>query len=351
MLEPLVLAFALASDPGSASGSTASPFGPPGAELVRGVTISCETWGFEWGTDAFAADLDRLKELGVNWVAIHPYARIGADGTVRARDLDPERPPEWITRPIREAHARGMALLVIPHLAYWGSPWSWRGAIDFAEPESRARFFATYGAWITAVARCAHDADGFSIANELEKLAVHEQEWRAVIAAVRGATPARLTWAANWSGYRNVRFWDALDAIGIEAYFPLVAHEDPSEDELRAAWRPVLADLAAFQQRVGKPVVFTELGYRAALDAAREPWTFREERGAERARAEAVQERCLAVALDVLRPESGWLRGAFLWKWLPGGGHARENFLVNRPGMQSVLERAWKDAAPPAAPR
>ena len=324
---------------------------PPGAEHVRGVTISCQTWGVEWGTDAFVRELERLHALGANWVAIHPYASIDADGTVRARRFDPDAPPEWITRPIREAHARGLSILVIPHLAYWGSPWSWRGAIDLPDAAARARFFASYRTWITGVARAAKGADGFCVGNELELLAAHEAEWRAVIAAVRAETDAKLTWAANWSGYEAVRFWDALDAVGVQAYFPLVERAEPTEEELRAAWRPVIERLRAFHARTKKPIVFTELGYRAALDAAREPWKFPEERGALRARAEVVQERCLAVALDVLAPERGWLRGAFLWKWFPGGAHRSENFLLDRPALHAVLDRAWGRGANPPGHR
>jgi hypothetical protein len=341
----------LGGGPAAAPGASEPPAGAADGVHVRGVTVSCQTWGREWGTDAFAADLDRLKALGVNWVAIHPYASIRADGTVHARALDPADPPEWLARPIREAHARGLSILVIPHLAYWGSPFAWRGDIDFAEPVARARFFATYRAWITDVAAATRAADAFSVANELEKLAVHAAEWRAVIASVRAATPARLTWAANWSGYRSVAFWDALDAVGIDAYFPLCERADPSEEDLRAAWKPILAELAAFQRTVGKPVVFTELGYRAALDAAREPWTFREERGAERARAEAVQERCLRVALEVLEPERAWLRGAFLWKWFAGPTHGRENFVLDRPALHAVIAERWKPGARAPAPR
>ncbi|MFN0006784.1 MAG: hypothetical protein ACKVXR_02660, partial [Planctomycetota bacterium] len=139
---------------------------PGGGEHVRGMTISCQTWGREWGSDGFGPELDELKALGVNWVSIHPYASIRHDGTVEARRFDPERPPEWILRPIREAHERGMSILVIPHLAYWGSPWGWRGEIDFEHPEELARFFETYTSWIVGVARAAKDADGFSIGNE-----------------------------------------------------------------------------------------------------------------------------------------------------------------------------------------
>lgn len=353
-LRSFVLAASLALvEPGVARSGAAD------GEHVRGVTISCQTWGREWASDAFAEDLDRLRGLGVNWVAIHPYASIAADGTVRGWHLDPADatpPSEWIERPIREAHARGMSILVIPHIAYWGSPWSWRGAIELADADARARFFASYERWIVAVATVARDADGFSIANELEKLARFDVDWRKVIAAVRAATPARLTWAANWSGYRDVPFWDALDAIGVEAYFPLCERDDPSEDDLRAGWKGVLAELHAFQLAHGKPVVFTELGYRAAVDAAREPWTFRESRGDLRARGEAVQERCLRVALEEIAPHRDWLRGAFLWKWMPrsprGETHGHDNFLLNRAGMQAVIGSAWKSAAERApAPR
>jgi len=325
-----------------------TPSAAQDGQHVRGITVSCQTWGQEWASDAFAADLDRLRELGVNWVAIHPYASIRSDGTVESRRFDPAAPPAWITRPIAEAHARGMQVLVIPHLAYWGSPWSWRGAIDFAGEAELRRFFDTYQAWIVGVARAAAGADGFCIANELELLAVHEREWRAIIAAVRGATSARLTWAAQWSGYRQVAFWDALDAVGVQAYFPLSERADPPADELARAWQPIVDELREFHRRTGKPVVFTELGYRAALDAAREPWAYDEAAeggGAERARAEAVQERCLASALAAIEPERAWLRGCFLWKWFAGPVQ-RANFLLNRAGMQAVIRSAWQPFAP-----
>ena len=55
----------------------------PPRERVRGVTISCQTWGKEWGTDAMLEAYDELKALGTTWVAIHPYAGIRGDGTVR----------------------------------------------------------------------------------------------------------------------------------------------------------------------------------------------------------------------------------------------------------------------------
>ncbi|MCY2961824.1 MAG: hypothetical protein NTY35_16830 [Planctomycetota bacterium] len=324
--------------------------------LVRGMTISCQTWGREWGTDGFVRELEVLHDLGVNWVAIHPYAGIRGDGSLEWREMDPANPPEWLARPIREAHARGMSILVVTHIAQWGSPWKYRGEIDFADAAATDRFFADYTRFISSVAACTPGADGLSVASELDRLCKHEDRWRAVIASVRAVTTSRLTWAASWNCYHDVRFWDALDAIGIQAYFPLSTSEDPGTDELQAAWSPILADLRALHERTGKPVVFTELGYNRSLAAAREPWAYAEEHGEAEARAEALQTRCLETALRVIEPESSWLRGAILWKWFVGSsrnpnGRHRENFLMSAPALQGVIASVWSAASGSPRPR
>lgn len=323
-----------ARDPGGSSAPKKT------AATVHGMTISCETFGREWGTDRFVDALEDLSALGVNWVAIHPYASIQSDGTVVARRLDPANPPEWITRPIREAHARGQSILVIPHIAYWGSPWSWRGDIAFADAEARARFFETYTVFLQSVLACARGADAFSIGNELEQLTVHESEWRALIKTLRAETDMKLTYAANWNGYEQVAFWDALDAIGVDAYFPLSEELDPDDAALRAGWQRALAPLERLHKRTGKPVVFTELGYNCSMAAAREPWAYSQARGAERERAEQLQTRCLRIAFEEIAARSEWLRGAFVWKWFVGSGRG-ENFLAKTPAVQAVIKAAW----------
>jgi hypothetical protein len=320
--------------------SLAAP-APADARVVHGMTISCQSWGREWGSDGFGAELDELAGMGVNWVSIHPYGRIRADGSIESRLRDGEEAPDWIARPIREAHARGMSILVIPHVAYWGSPWSWRGAIEFQQEEDRARFFKTYGEFLERVARAAAEADGFSIGNELDRLIACEKEWRAIIAALRPLTKAKLTYASNWSDYARVPFWDALDAVGVEAYFPLSGKSDPSPEELAQAWRGHIRDLRAVHERTGKPVVFTELGYTVSLQAALEPWADGRARGPERARAEELQQRCLAAALEAIEPEREWLRGAFLWKWFVGSARG-ESFLMKTPAMRGVIGKAWR---------
>lgn len=335
----LALAAAAALLPAAAAQEAGSEGDPH--RVVRGVTVSCQTWGREWGTPAMDVALGEVADLGANWVAIHPYARIHEDGAVTSRLLRAPagaEPPEWLARPIRDAHARGLKVLVKPHLAYWGTRFAWRGEIAFAEPAAWERFFAGYRAWVLRLVTLCPDADAFCVGTELDRTLAHEEAWRELIAGVRGRTAAPLTYAANWTDYRRVGFWDALDAIGVQAYFPLVDHARlPEPAELDRAWGDLLGELEAFADRAGRPVVFTEIGYNRSTRAARTPWDYDQEAGP---RALETQRRCLAAALRALA-RSDAVRGAFLWKWFPGEARG-EDFLMSTPAMRAVIGGHWR---------
>ena len=70
------LRFALAATVSGAAGIDAP---------VRGITISTHRGGQDWGSDRMPEALAAIRTLGANWVAIHPYARVGGDGSVRTR--------------------------------------------------------------------------------------------------------------------------------------------------------------------------------------------------------------------------------------------------------------------------
>ncbi|MCO4744078.1 MAG: hypothetical protein KC912_04770 [Proteobacteria bacterium] len=299
------------------------------------MTISCPTWGIEWASDDMAATLDDLQGLGVNWIAIHPYAGIRADGTVRFKDIDPENPPEWLARPIREAHARDMKVLIKPHLAYWGSPFSWRGDITFEDEAAWKRFFEGYTRWTRQIAAATSTADAFSVGTELDKTLTRETEWRAVITEVRSVSPASLTYAANWTDYDKVPFWDALDAVGVQAYFPLVQdHGTPTADELDRGWAKVVTELRSIAEKTDKPVVLTEFGYPRSAKAALEPW-IAEDQGEH----EALQIAALDTAIRALDSEPR-IVGGFLWKWFPGN-RPPSDFAMQRPAARALIETHW----------
>lgn len=317
-------------------------------EPVRGITVSTPGSGRDWGSDEMVETLRDIKRLGGNWVTIHPYASISdghgrrglPEGQVRMRgDLDPSAPPESLARPIREAHALGLKILIKPHLAYWGTRFSWRGEIDFDSDEAYQRFFESYERWIVQLARVCKGADAFVVGTELDKTLGHEEEWRAIITKLRAVTDGPLTYAANWDAYQKVPFWDALDVIGIQAYFPIT--EEPTDDEelLQRGWRAVMKEVNRYGAAQNRNVVFTELGYTRSRHAPVRPWDYKTEEGAE---AQRIQEACLRVALETIEGESR-VAGGFLWKWFPAERQHPRDFNLREPRILKLISSCWSE--------
>ena len=345
MTKPSLLASLLLLFPGSLLHSQRET-----AESVRGVTVSTPGGGQDWASDEMVATLQDIKSLGGNWVTIHPYAQISdgngrrglAEGHVRSwSELDPENPPEYLARPIREAHALGLKILIKPHLAYWGTRYKWRGEIDFDSAEVYARFFETYETWIVQLAAVCKEADAFVVGTELDRTLGHEKEWRRIIRRVNAVTDGPLTYAANWDSYQRVPFWDALDVIGVQAYFPL--SETPTGDlaELRAGWERVMKELRLYGEAQYRNIVFTEIGYNQTTLAGVSPWAYKTERGEQ---AQRIQEACLRVALDVIESEPRVV-GSFLWKWFPAERHKPRDFNMRAPRVLEIIREAWLPAS------
>lgn len=307
------------------------------SEKVRGVVLSTHTNGSDWASDQIQATFADIRAVGASWVAIHPYARILADGTVRFRPLDPAAPPEHLAIPIAAAHAAGLQIAITPHLAYWGSPFAWAGAIEFSSPEAWQRFWTTYTDWVVGLATTCAAADGFIIGTEIDRTLGHELEWRELIRRVRAVTGAPLTYGANWTDYRRVPFWDALDAIGIQAYFPLADSVGASSRALERAWEERMAELRDFASAHRRRIVFTELGYNRSFAAAVRPW----DPHVDGEEAEAVQETCLRLALTAVEREPS-VAGAFLWKWFPNPHPVGRNFQLATPRLKQAIREVWR---------
>ncbi len=310
--------------------------------FLKGVTVSCQTWGGEWQTPEMAQTLDELQSLGANAFAIHPYARIMNDGHVTFRERDENR---HITVPLDWARERGMSAMLVPHIAYWGSKFRWRGDINFDTAEEWDRFFADYEAWIVEMAQLAetHHAPLFCVGLEYTHAQKFTDRWLKIIAAVRAVYFGKLTYGGNWGDYEEVKFWDALDYLGVLAYFPLTTATNPSAEEIARGWEKRCHELERFSKRQGgKQFIFVEVGYNENARAAAEPWSF--ENGGEH--AAEVQQRCLDAALD-LTDKHPWLAGMFLWKWFPElPHHHEEDFRLQTPELKALIARHWRMEIP-----
>jgi len=312
------------------------PAAPP---LFKGVTVSCQTWGIEWQMPEMKTTLDELKSLGVNSIAIHPYAQIREDGHV-VTGRRPDASTTHITTPLRWAHERGMSTMLIPHIAYWGTKFLWRGEIDFARQEEWDTFFSEYETWIVRMATLAEaeHAEIFCVGLEFSFAQKQEDRWRKIIAAVRAVYHGKVTYGANWNEYAEVKFWDALDYIGVLAYFPLTKTTNPSASELSAAWDRRCTELEKFSKQHGKQFLFTEIGYNESAQAAAEPWAFKT--GGDH--ATEIQARCIDVALD-LPARHPFIAGMYWWKWFPEVPHHEvENYTLQTAPIKAVIAKHWK---------
>ena len=311
----------------------------PERDPVHGITISTHGIGHDWGSDAIVPTMEEIRSIGANWVAIHPYAQIGDDGSVRFHPINPDTPPDYLIRPIQAAHALGLKICIKPHLAYWRSSFSWRGEINFSAPTDQDRFWQAYKQWIIQLAQVCHSADAFIVGTELDQLLYAEDQWRTLIAAVRQHTATPLSYAANWSDHQRVPFWDALDMIGIQAYFPLSKNINPTPATLNAAWALRMKALHTYAESMNRDIIFTELGYNQSHLAPVKPWTYQVD-GDE---ALPIQEACMRAALQAINTEPRVI-GAFLWKWFPLPHSVGHNFQLATPTIKAVITEFWDNS-------
>ena len=90
-----------------------------------------------------------------------------------------------------------------------------------------------------------------------------------------------VSYAANYDNYQEVDFWEKLDFIGINAYFPLretldVPRSSPGfEMDLEKKWEEILSGINSFRVQnniTEKRVIFTELGYTYRRHSTVYPW-------------------------------------------------------------------------------
>lgn len=317
---------------------------------VRGVTFAhLHNRQVGYGSDAARRQLDAIGELGGNWITVtdfvympnvnRPELRWGGDRSL-TRD--------GLATTIRDAKARGLKVLSKPHVwsnQFWNGD-EWHGTIAMTSDADWQRFFDRYGDFLVEQATLAHEAgaDAFCVGVEMKATNHREAEWRAVIARVREVFSGELTYSANSDEWQDVAWWDALDCIGITAYFSLVDQGPVTDAALRQAWRAVMDDLEPFAREQGLPVCFTELGYSRSSKAAAAPWEHHEVDP-----DPELQARLYRVALEEVE-RSDVVIGVFLWKWFTGDADVAARMergdvfgLQNRPLALDAIRNAWSE--------
>jgi len=259
-----------------------------------------------------------INEVGADWIAVVPYGftRMG-DPTVHYgsdRQWWGER-VEGIKETLHLAEEHNIKVMLKPQVYV---PGGWTGELDFGGEGNWKSWEESYEKYILLMAEIAEEEKValFCIGTEF-KIGVQKREtfWRALIKKIRTIYSGQLVYAANWDAYPLIPFWDALDYVGINAYFPLIPNETPRVEDLKKAWQPTYEEIKNFQKTVDLPIIFTEFGYLSVDGCAYNTWELEA-----KVKSLPINEQAQANAYQALFEtfwKEDWWQGGFLWKWFP----------------------------------
>jgi hypothetical protein len=315
-------------------GGPVSPARAPDGPPVAGVILA------DWSAGGYAgpacgAALDSIAATGATELAIVVtyYVTDVHASAVQPRADTPSRTA--VEAAARAAADRGLAVGVKVHVDVEDG--TWRARIDPADPE---RWFRTYGDVLVPWAETsdAFGASRFFVGTELAGTLRHETEWRALVARLRGAFSRPLSYAASWDEADRVPFWDALDVVGVNAYFPLATRTDPTRVDLLVGWQVWESRLDRLCRRTGRPVCFAEIGYRSIDGAACDPFDY-----SMTAPVDLGEQADLYwAALEATHGEP-WFSGMYWWNWRADGsaGPTDRDYTPAGKPAAAELAAAW----------
>ncbi|WP_420388387.1 glycoside hydrolase family 113 [Roseivirga sp.] len=270
-----------------------------------------------------------LKEKNINWISQTPFGWQREFNSPKIGNQIGREDGWWgesdkgIRQTTRVARQYGIHTILKPHIWLRDSQGKWRGEIRMESEEDWKAWFQSYEEFILHYAQLAEEEsiEMLCIGTELHRTCVErEQDWRNLIRKIREVYSGGLTYAANFADeYEEVAFWDELDYIGIQGYFPVVETEEPTIQEVKEGWSKHLKTLEKFSARYKKPILFTEIGYKSTSDAGIEPWQWPQRLGREE-RAEIYSEETQAVLYRGMfesLADQPFIAGFHLWKWYP----------------------------------
>lgn len=287
------------------------------------------------------SELETLKATGADAISQTPFGWQSDKNSPEIRwNIGSEdkwwgESSEGIKATFDSSARHGIMNMLKPHLWVRGS---WPGEIAMKSEEDWKLWFSNYEGFIVDYAKMAgeHQIPMLCIGTELEITSAREGDWRKIIAEIRKVYSGKLIYAANFTEYGQVKFWDALDYIGIQAYFPLSSKTDPKLSDLKSGWKKHLKDIGQVVAEYQKPVMFTEIGYCNTVDAAKEPWVWPNERR-EAELSEEMQALCYEAFFETAWKES-WMAGVFFWKWYPEGKHREPDFTPQGKMAEQVMK-------------
>ncbi len=318
---------------------------PLSSQDINGVSIVGPFFNKENST------LNQLVDLNVNWISINPEATLDR----KTLEFRHESNPNWThdkkgyLEIIRDAKEKQQKILLKPHLVVGQlitpndlvkKNVTWRGDINLYTIESWKELEERYRNYILFMAEFAEaqKIDMLCIGTELNSfIEKRPNYWFKLIDDIKRVYSGTLTYSANWDNYENIPFWNQLDYIGVNGYFPISNMDHPEVSTTIKRWNKIKKGLSSISKEYNKQILITEFGYRNAKQAGLEPWLHVDQDNKEI--ANQTQYNLLKAFFESIWQEE-YIIGGFLWNWnynlLPAGN---TNFTVQeKPALELVKQ-------------
>lgn len=283
--------------------------------------------------------LDQIQAVGGEWVQLVPtyYQSNPESSEIRATDRTPT--DDALEQAIANVHRKGLKVFLKPAVEVIDDP----GSQAKIRPDDLTKWFDQYGEFIQRYASIASawGVEQLSIGTELAGVSDHSDTWREIIGTVRAVYSGTLVYAANFTEYSHVTFWDSLDLIGVDAYWPLTEEATSDSELLQRAWEPITASLAEFSSRQHRSILFTEAGYTSSRGTSSKPYAWSLSSTPDQAEQAAAYYALLANFRD-----QPWWAGVYWWVWNVVPDHGDDHSLdytIYGKDSEVVVRRFWRD--------
>jgi len=198
-----------------------------------------------------------VKAVNANWAAVMPFGFLRSLETPKVVFNIPRQ--WWGER--RDGAKKTIELLQEANIKVMLKPqiWVWKGEftgnITMNSDKNWELLEQSYQEFILLYARLAEELKVplFCIGTELHTFVQQRpQFWLDLIQKIRSVYQGKLTYAENWDQFENVPFWEALDYIGIDAYFPLSEAKNPTLEKFKSGWKKHKTKIEQLQFKKGK---------------------------------------------------------------------------------------------------
>jgi hypothetical protein len=290
--------------------------------------------------------VEPVVSMNANYVAIMPYGFIR---DLSHPDIRYNTERQWVGEKlegvkhyIEEFHKKNIQIMLKPQIWIWKGKYT--GHIEMEEEGHWKTLEDSYSKFLLDYSLLAEELKVpiLCIGTELEKFVAHRpQFWKDLIVQIKKKYSGKLTYAANWDEFKRTAFWNELDFIGIDAYFPLSEQKSPSVKDCIKGWKQHKSDIKSISKRYNKPILFTEFGYRSVDFSGKEPWK------SDHTMTEVNLEAQLNATQALFEEfwDEPWFAGGFVWKWFcnheAAGGIDNALFTPQNKPVESYIKTQY----------